>query len=189
MITGHDAVLLEVEALLASGQSVALVGPVGSGTRAIVERLAGRAEERMVFMALDCASLAAVDATAFFERCEAALREAMAARGIALPPPQAAGGPARLAFEAALRQLERRGLRAVLALVGLEHLAANPRVDVGLFNALRSAAGRLSLALLTTSTRPLIELTYAGDADAIRSSPFFNIFAQLSLHEGERGGA
>jgi hypothetical protein len=62
-----------------------------------------------------------------------------------------------------------------------EQLTMNPHVDVGFYNALRSAAGRLRLVFLTASAQPLIELTYFDSSKKILSSPFFNIFAQLYL--------
>lgn len=171
----------EVEALLAGQQSVALVGPVDSGKRALVEQLAQHADPQVIFVVLDCAALADGDGAQFFERCAMVLNTACSQRGIQLAVPHSPHEPMRLVFEGILRQIQRSGLQVVLALVALEHLAANPKINVGLFNALRSASGRLPLTFLTTSQLPLIDLTYAGDAEAIRSSPFFNIFAQIRM--------
>jgi hypothetical protein len=89
--------------------------------------------------------------------------------------------PAWPAVEAGLRKLNQRGLRVVLMLDEFEQLTHNPHVEVSFYNALRSAAGRLRLVFLTCSTKPLIELTCFDNSKGIRSSPFFNIFAQLFL--------
>ncbi|HEU5089314.1 MAG TPA: hypothetical protein VFT99_17785, partial [Roseiflexaceae bacterium] len=140
--------------------------------------LLGEGAPRMVVAVVDCAALCNPDSAAVFTTCLAAVQQAA---GGFLPPGDATHANARLAFEAAVRQGGRSGCQVVLALVALEHLAASSQIDVSLFNALRSAATRLPLALLTTSQHPLIELTYAADADSIRSSPFFNIFAQITL--------
>jgi len=60
-------------------------------------------------------------------------------------------------------------------------LSGNPQLGVSFFNGLRSLAGRYELVFLTASVRPLIDLTYAGCAEEIASSPFFNIFASIRL--------
>jgi hypothetical protein len=177
----QDAILIEVEALLASQQSVALVGPSERGKRTMVECLSHRANEQTVFVVLDCAAIADGDVTMFFERCTTTLHACAATRNLQLRVDQTISGPTRLAFEEVVRQLDRKGLQVVLALVSLEYLAANPKVDIRLFNALRSAAARLPLTFLTTSQLPLIDLTYVSNAEQIRSSPFFNIFVQITM--------
>jgi hypothetical protein len=77
--------------------------------------------------------------------------------------------------------LNRQGLRIVLILDDFENLSANPHIDVTFFNTLRSLAGRYQLAYITSSARPLIELTSANQASDFLSSPFFNIFAPIYL--------
>jgi hypothetical protein len=89
--------------------------------------------------------------------------------------------PTRMAWEAAVRNINRRGLRVVLILDDFEALSSNPRLGIGFFNVLRSITARYQLVLLTASIRPLIELTYSGCSSDIVSSPFFNIFASIFL--------
>src|SRR5262249_15422181 len=89
--------------------------------------------------------------------------------------------PTRLAFEAAIRKLNQRGLRVTLILDEFERLSTNPQLDLNFFNALRSIAGRYQFVFLTASARPLIELTYSGRSQEILSSPFFNISAPVFL--------
>jgi hypothetical protein len=180
MSRSHDQIASEIIALLTSGQSVALVGPPSSRNE-IIEHVREAVDERSLLLELDCHLFTDMTSAAFFEHCGHALRTLLATQGSSLAQPHTVSGPTRLAFEATLRQLAQRGRRLVLVLAGLEHLAASPHIDVSFFNALRSIAGRLPLALLTTSELPLIELTYAGNPDEIRSSPFFNIFAQIRI--------
>jgi hypothetical protein len=75
-------------------------------------------------------------------------------------------------------KLEDRQLRVVLLLDEFENITENERFDEYFFNGLRSLAIHHNLALVTSSRRELIDLCHS---DAIRSSPFFNIFANIPL--------
>jgi hypothetical protein len=68
--------------------------------------------------------------------------------------------------------------RVVLCLDEFEKTAGNPNFDVDFFNALRSLAQTGELTLIVATQTPLPELSYTG---AIKTSPFFNIFAPLPL--------
>lgn len=78
-----------------------------------------------------------------------------------------------------LRRLERAGLTLVIMLDEFESLATNPHFDAGFYGELRSLAGELGVVYLTASKRNLFDLTYQH-ADTL-SSPFFNIFSELTL--------
>ena len=184
------SVLEEIAAFIVVGQSVSIVGPARSGKTALVEKLmcgAGRArlglDSRHVLVMLSCEALAADSPPETFGRLAEGIAAAVASAGLQ-PEPALAVATAQLgraSFEAAVRQLGRRGLRVVLILDDFERLAENGRLDLTFFNVLRSIATRYQVVYVTASRQPLIELTYAGRADNVVSSPFFNIFAPIRL--------
>jgi tRNA A-37 threonylcarbamoyl transferase component Bud32 len=190
MFYDRDHDLAEIAAFLRGNQSISIVGPRKIGKTSLLFHLMRPAtlarlglEDRYLFVYLDCEVLGEGPAQAIFGQFALEMRAALEDRQ--LPPEpivESAGAkPSRLAFEAAVRQLNRRGLRVVLILDEFERLSANAQLDVNFFNALRSAAGRYQLAYITASARPLIQLTYSGRSQEVLSSPFFNIFAPLFL--------
>jgi eukaryotic-like serine/threonine-protein kinase len=76
-------------------------------------------------------------------------------------------------------RLDTKNLYVVLLLDEFENVTENPHFDLSFFYNLRSLAIHHHLALITSSKRELIELCHS---EAIRSSPFFNIFANFNLH-------
>lgn len=66
----------------------------------------------------------------------------------------------------------------VFLLDEFETVTSNPNFDPGFFYGLRSLAIQHNLSLVTSSRHELIELTHS---QAVRSSPFFNIFANINL--------
>ena len=66
----------------------------------------------------------------------------------------------------------------VFLLDEFEKVTVNPNFGTDFFYGLRSLAIQHHLALVTSSRRELIELCHS---DAIRSSPFFNIFANINV--------
>ncbi|GEM_PF-3720838 len=71
-----------------------------------------------------------------------------------------------------------QGQYVVLLLDEFENVTRNANFGPDFFYGLRSLAIHHKLALLTSSRRELIELTHS---DEIRSSPFFNIFANINV--------
>lgn len=190
MFYGRAHELGEIAAFLQSNQSVSIVGPRKIGKTSLLFHLMrpdtcgalGIGRENL-FVYLDCAVLANSSQLEIFVRfCTEMSAAFRSQRRDSEPILQAAmTNPSRLAFEGVVRRLNQRGLRVVLMLDEFERLSSNSHLDVNFFNALRSAAGRFQLVLLTASTLPLIALTYANRAEEIISSPFFNIFAPLFL--------
>lgn len=190
MFFGRAHALQEIAAFLRGNQSVSIIGPRKIGKTSLLFHLM-RAEtwpsvgldDKNLFVYLDCEVLGEGKHEDIFGQFAGEMLATLDSRG--LPPEPALEAalnkPTRLAFEAAVRKLNQRGLRVVLVLDEFERLSTNPTLDVNFFNALRSAAGRYQLVFLTASARPLIELTYTGKAQEILSSPFFNIFAPLFL--------
>jgi hypothetical protein len=74
--------------------------------------------------------------------------------------------------------VDRQGLHVVFLLDEFENVTSNPNFDPGFFYGLRSLAIQHSLSLVTSSQQELIELTHS---QAVRSSPFFNIFANINV--------
>ncbi|MGD8598466.1 MAG: hypothetical protein PVJ26_15685, partial [Anaerolineae bacterium] len=78
-----------------------------------------------------------------------------------------------------LRRVLDAGLDLILALDEFEGLARNPNFEPDFYGELRSLAGELGIVYLTASKRGLYELTY-HHTDTL-SSPFFNIFSEITL--------
>lgn len=72
--------------------------------------------------------------------------------------------------------VDSKGRHVVFLLDEFENVTNNPNFDTGFFYSLRSLAIQHTLSLVTSSQHELIELTHS---QAIRSSPFFNIFANI----------
>ncbi len=66
----------------------------------------------------------------------------------------------------------------VLLLDEFDHVVQNPNFGPGFFYSLRSLAIQYNLSLITSSRRELIDLCRS---DEVRSSPFFNIFANINI--------
>jgi DNA-binding CsgD family transcriptional regulator len=75
-------------------------------------------------------------------------------------------------------RLDAQKRRVVLLLDEFENVTRNHSFGPDFFYGLRSLAIHHHLALITSSRRELIELTHS---DEIRSSPFFNIFANINV--------
>jgi Cdc6-like AAA superfamily ATPase len=74
--------------------------------------------------------------------------------------------------------IDEKNQHVVFLLDEFEKVTENPNFGTDFFYGLRSLAIQHHLALVTSSRRELIELCHS---EAIRSSPFFNIFANISL--------
>lgn len=75
-------------------------------------------------------------------------------------------------------RLDAQRRHVVLLLDEFENVTRNKNFSPDFFYSLRSLAIHHRLALITSSRRELIELTHS---DEIRSSPFFNIFANINV--------
>lgn len=190
MFCGRTHELNEIGAFLKGNQSVSIVGPRRIGKSSLMLHLM-RAETKAalgigdenLFVYINCRAISGGLQDEIFANFCTEAAAALRTQNLAPEPPLKAVvlNSARSTFEVALRRLNQRGLRVVLMLDEFEQLTMNPHVNVNFYNALRSAVGRLGLVFLTSSARPLIELTYFDSSKEILSSPFFNVFAQLFL--------
>jgi len=74
--------------------------------------------------------------------------------------------------------IDRKDAHVVLLLDEFEKVTANSNFGPDFFYGLRSLAIQNNLTLVTSSQRELIELTHS---EIIKSSPFFNIFANINM--------
>ena len=74
--------------------------------------------------------------------------------------------------------IDQKDLHVVFLLDEFEKVTANPNFGPDFFYGLRSLAIQHNLTLITSSRSELIELTHS---EVIRSSPFFNIFANINV--------
>jgi hypothetical protein len=74
--------------------------------------------------------------------------------------------------------VDEKDLYVVFLLDEFENVTENQNFDPAFFYGLRSLAIHHNLSLITSSRRELIELCHS---EAIRSSPFFNIFANINI--------
>jgi Novel STAND NTPase 2 len=76
------------------------------------------------------------------------------------------------------QQVDDRGQHVVFLLDEFEHVTANTNFGSDFYYGLRSLIIHHQIALVTSSRRELIELCHS---DTIKSSPFFNVFANINL--------
>lgn len=74
--------------------------------------------------------------------------------------------------------VDRQHRHIVFLLDEFENVTTNPNFDPGFFYGLRSLAIQHNLSLVTSSRHELIDLTHSQE---VRSSPFFNIFANINI--------
>src|SRR2546421_3550697 len=80
----------------------------------------------------------------------------------------------------------KKGQHVVFLLDEFEHVTKNQNFGPDFFYGLRSLATQRTLSLITSSRRELIDLCHS---EAVRTSPFFNIFANISLRLFTQGEA
>ncbi len=187
---GREHETTQALSLLGNDQSISLVGQRRIGKSSFLFHLAdphiftqhGLDPTQHLFVYLDCGSLSGLTPPDLYRVLLEEIGDALAD----------AGNPTALnfetepthpltyrAFEQAFRHLTRQGRRLILLLDEFERLSRNPHLDPDFFSGLRALTARYSVAYVTASKQPLLELTYAN-ASAL-SSPFFNIFASIRL--------
>ena len=82
------------------------------------------------------------------------------------------------ALDELFQQVDDRGQHVVFLLDEFEHVTTNPNFGLDFYYGLRSLIIHHQVALVTASRLELVELRHS---DAIKSSPFFNIFANINF--------
>ena len=81
-------------------------------------------------------------------------------------------------LDAFFRKVDARGQRVVFLLDEFDQVTANPNFGPDFYFGFRSLAIHRKVALVTSSRMELVELCHS---ESVRSSPFFNIFANVNL--------
>jgi hypothetical protein len=88
-------------------------------------------------------------------------------------------------FETAVAQLNKQGVKLVFLLDEFDYVTRNEHLDAALFSFMRYMATNYDLAIVTASQQRLVDLCHTDIID----SPFFNIFARITLGPLERSEA
>lgn len=184
------AVAAQIAEFVCSNQSVSVVAPSEGGKNSLLlDQMRDELQAAVslccdhIFVYIDCKALAGARHESIVKYLIQKILAAEQANlsGVGLTISRLVAAQSGMALETVIRALNQRGLRLVIILDSFEDLSANLNLDVGFFNMLRSLTARYQLVYVTASVRPLIELTYADCSDDMLSSPFFNIFAIITL--------
>src|SRR5579872_5073920 len=143
MFYGRSADLWEIAAFIGGNQSIAIVGQRKIGKTSLLFHLM-RPEIRAalnlgaetVLVYVDCEMLGQGGTNDIFGQFASEIAAALQDAGQDAEPAleTAIDKPSRLAFEAALRRLNQRGLRIVLILDEFERMSTNAELDLNFFN-------------------------------------------------------
>lgn len=146
---------------------------------AMMERF-GVDPERTLFLYIDLEGMASARREDFWVELLDRLVVALPSGDLRDQAERLMGGEVRFTtLRRLLRRVRDANLDLVLALDEFEGLARNPSFTPDFYGELRSLAGEMGVVYLTGSKRGLYDLTYHDSATL--SSPFFNIFSELSL--------
>jgi len=187
---GREHQVSQALSLLGNRQSISLVGQRRIGKTSFLFHIAdpevftqhGLRRDQHLFVYVDCGGLSNLDQPGIYQVLLEEVGDALSdidpdlSRLAALDEGQSM---TYRAFERVLRGLMRAGWRPIILLDEFDLMAHNPHLDPDFFSGLRALAAKYSIAYVTASKRPLLDLTYA-DASTL-SSPFFNIFASVRL--------
>jgi DNA-binding winged helix-turn-helix (wHTH) protein len=176
--------------LLRRAENVEITGPRRIGKTSFLRHLAhptvlqkhGLDPQRNVFVYIDCQRRRVQgEASLVYKRMLERIVEAAYQAGVDLVSEAHDGAGGGAAFEQALEEMSRRGLRTILLLDEFEAMARNPNLDVVFFNNLRALCGpdQIDVAYVTASRTSLADLCL--DRQSLLSSPFFNIFRPIRL--------
>jgi hypothetical protein len=187
---GREQEVSQILSLLGNGQSISLVGQRRIGKTSLLFHISnpevftqhGLRPDEHLFVYVDCGGMGGLDQPGLYRVLLEEIGDILADKGQApnqLGMLDDARPMAYRGFERASRGLVREGWKPILLLDEFDLMAHNPHLDPDFFSGLRALAAKYSIAYVTASKRPLLDLTYA-DASTL-SSPFFNIFASVRL--------
>lgn len=172
--------------LLKNGQSISIVGSRKIGKTSLLLHLMdpqvctehGLDSDQYLFAYIGCETLGKLGKLDIYRVMLEEIIHQLAFRGIDLGPVGTDWENLQFhQFNRVIRELTGRGLKLIFLFDEFECLGNNHRLDADFFSSLRSLTLH-SLAYVTASQDPLLELTVRGE---VLSSPFFNIFALLQL--------
>jgi len=187
---GREQEVGQILSLLGNGQSISLVGQRRIGKTSLLFHIAdpevftrhGLRPDEHLFVYIDCGALSSLDQPGIYQVLLEEVGDALTDIDSDLSQPGGLRDSRPMTyrgFERALRGLVREGWKPILLLDEFDLMAHNPHLDPDFFSGLRALAAKYSIAYVTASKCPLLDLTYA-DASTL-SSPFFNIFASVRL--------
>ena len=183
MFFGRSAELARLYALLGNTQSISIVGDRRIGKSSLLYSLAlpevqarvnGPDFTKYVFVFIDLQGSVYRNAAEFLDHLLDKLQQQTAAVGKLTTDPTTVRQDA---FETAVAEVNKRGFKLIFLLDEFDYVTRNEQLDAALFSFLRYMATNYDLALITASQRPLAQLCHTDIVD----SPFFNIFARVTL--------
>ncbi len=179
---GRTDPLNRLFALLANGQSVSVIGDRRIGKSSLLY-MAGRPQVQArigrfdlsshLFVYVDLQGCRLREPSALFRHwLKQAARQGDGRIQLTLPHPISSD-----VFEDAIYQINQQNWRLVLLLDEFDCISQNEQLDPAFFSFLRYLATNYNLSFVTASHQRLGELCHADIVD----SPFFNIFALISL--------
>lgn len=163
-----------------SAQSISIVGERRMGKSSLLWQVKRRADilfhtgHRYIILYFDLSGAAGSSNRALM----ASLRREFARTGLSTWDAAEDGDLSALSYVLADLESQHPDVRLVLLLDELEHITTHPREFDGLLEALRADGQLGRMALVTASRAPLADLCAQG---RITTSPFFNIFTQITL--------
>lgn len=169
-------------------ESTSVVGERRIGKTSLLTYLAnpevaaelGLTPDRYVLIYMDFQGCADISPVRFWSRILRKMARALADQDLAALAKETMERPEidQYDLEDLFFEIEDRGLRLVLLLDEFEYVTQNPNFGLDFFSGLRALAIHCPLALITATRDELVDLCHS---DAIKGSPFFNIFASVFL--------
>jgi len=177
----------QIANLVRVSQSVSIIGPRRIGKTSLIYHLAEphvrKAHDLLpptqVIVLADAQGMGQASPAEVYAVFIEGLRATLSESAIDLPQEASLQRADHRTLDRLLKSLSQRGTKVAFVVDEFEGLAANRNLDPVFFSGLRGLASRYSVSFVLASQSPLISLVYADHS--VLSSPFFNIFATISL--------
>ena len=181
MFFGRTRLLNSLFSTIANRQSISLVGPRNIGKSSVLKYICLPAIQQASGYDLRCFVFVLVDLRDYLHKTSDNFFEAVSrhivsqCQGRLEITQQAQSGVDE--FNAILELVTERGFHIVLLMDAFDNITRNKRFDPEFFSFLRACATAGKVSYVTASRSPLYEVCH----NAIKESPFFNIFSTRSL--------